>query len=305
LAYERIEVDINIWVTDTEDSSAPARQLIASTHMDENPQFSSDGRRIAFASNRTGPFQIWVANSDGSNPLPLTSFTSGFTNSPRWSPDGRRIVFASMQNNNRDLYSVSAEGGSFRRLTSDPSEEGRPSWSRDGRWIYCYSNRTGRNEIWKVPAEGGPAIQVTYDGGHESFESPDGKLLYYEDYGKTGLRSISTENSSESKAGTLVLGAVRPGFWAVAEKGIYFVDFDDRHAASQFINYFFVEGASEVPQPIKFYDFKTKKVGQIGSIQKPVIRPTPGFSVTWDGRTVAWSQVDQGESDLMMIENFR
>ena len=33
--------------------------------------------------------------------------------------------------------------------------------------------------------------------------------------------------------------------------------------------------------------------------------PIAGFSVTWDGRTVAWSQIDRRESDLMMVENFQ
>ncbi len=62
---------------------------------------------------------------------------------------------------------------------------------------------------------------------------------------------------------------------------------------------------SSIPPPIKFYDFQTRKITQIGAIEKGVIRGYPGFSVTWDGRYMAWSQVDQGESDLMMIENFR
>jgi Tol biopolymer transport system component len=289
-------------VKDTQDFSAAARRLIASTRSDDNPQFSPDGRRIAFVSDRSSGIdaQIRTANSDGLNPLPLTSLSGGSTNSPRWSPDGKRIAFSSKQNNSRDIYSVSADGGSLRQLTFEPFEEGRPSWSRDGRWIYCYSNRTGRNEIWKVPAEGGQAIQVTYDGGHESFESPDGKLLYYEDYGLKGLRSIPTDDSSGPREGAVLIGSVRPGFWAVAETGIYFVEFDDRQAASRFIFYYF-----DIREPIKFYDFKTKKFSQIGSIEKPVIRSTPSFSVTWDGRYFAWSQVDRMESDLMMIENFR
>ena len=58
-------------------------------------------------------------------------------------------------------------------------------------------------------------------------------------------------------------------------------------------------------QPIKFYDFETQKVIQIGLIEKRVLRQDPGFSVTWDGRYIAWSQIDRAESDLMMIENFR
>ena len=308
LAYERIALDTNIWVKDAQDSSAPIRKLIASTRFDDNPQFSPDGSRIAFVSGgfgRHGIEQIWVANRDGSKPLQLTSFSTGATNAPRWAPNGKSIVFASMQNGNRDLYSVSPDGSSFCRLTSEPSEEGRPSWSRDGHWIYCYSNRTGHLEIWKIPGDGGEALQVTKGGGHESFESPDGKLLYYEDFGVKGLHTISTENSSGPREGTVVLSSVRPGFWAVCEKGIYFVEFDDQHAASQFVYYNFVVGASNVSQPIKFYDFKTQKISQIGSIEKGVIRQAPSFSVTWDGRYIAWAQVDQGESDLMMIENFR
>ena len=54
-----------------------------------------------------------------------------------------------------------------------------------------------------------------------------------------------------------------------------------------------------------FYDFRTRKVTQIGAIEKEVSRSSGAFSVTWDGRYIAWSQIDRAESDLMMIENFR
>jgi Tol biopolymer transport system component len=306
LAYARPVFDTNIWVRETTTSVPPPHKLVPSTRPDTHPQFSPDGRRLAFTSERSGSFQIWVANSDGSNLLQLTTLARGFINAPRWSPDGKVIVFTAAQNNNQDIYSVPADGGSLRRVTSAASREGRPSWSRDGRWIYFYSNRTGRPEIWKIPAKGSEEIQVTTDGGHESFESPDGKLLYYEDYGVKGLRSLSTENSPAPREGSVVLGSVRPGFWAVAEKGIYFVELDDKSAAPQVAYYYFNVGtAVSTPPPIKFYDFRTGKITQIGVIEKGVIHGYPGFSVTWDGRYMAWSQVDQGESDLMMIENFR
>ena len=91
---------------------------------------------------------------------------------------------------------------------------------------------------------------MTTDGGHESFESPDGKLLYYEDYGVKGLRSLSTENSPGPREGTVVLGSVRPGYWAVAEKGIYFVELDDKSAAPQVAYYYFNVGtARQHPVP--------------------------------------------------------
>ena len=61
----------------------------------------------------------------------------------------------------------------------------------------------------------------------------------------------------------------------------------------------------KVSHPIQFYDFRTRKVTQIGLSKKRSAVPLAGFSVTWDGRYIAWSQIDHAESDLMMIENFR
>jgi hypothetical protein len=158
-----------------------------------------------------------------------------------------------------------------------------------------------------MPAEGGEAIQLTADGGHESFESPDGKLLYYEDFGVTGLRSISIETySGRPMKGSSILRAVQPGFWAVTEKGIYFVDFGNKDpAADDFLSSRFEAGVASVSKQIKFYDFRTHKITEIGRIERDVPSAIPGFSATWDGRTIAWLQIDQRESDLMMIENFR
>ena len=303
LAYAVRILDTNIWMRDMKESPPRSRRVIASTQAEANPQLSPDGRRIAFVSDRSGITQIYVADRDGSNLLPLTSFSAGFTNAPRWSPDSKQIVFASVQSSNRDLYTVSPDGSSARRLTSAPSEEGRPSWSRDGRWIYFYCDRTGQTEIWKIPAEGGEMVQVTKGGGHESFESPDGKLLYFEDYGVKGLQSISTETSVERKEGTMILKSVRPGYWAVTQKGIYFVEFDDRNADGYRLGRWFP--SLSVSHPIKFYDFRTRKVTPIGAIEKEVSRSSGALSVTWDGRYIAWSQIDRAESDIMMIENFR
>jgi len=306
LAYATVFSDTNIWTRDIEESPLRARKVIASSRGEYDPQFSPDGRRIAFQSDRSGSSQIYVADRDGSNVLPLTSFSGALTNAPRWSPDGKRIVFASLQNNNRELYTVSADGSSLHQLTQAPSNEGRPSWSRDGRWIYFYSDRTGQESIWRTPAEGGEWVQVTKGRGHESFESPDGKLLYYEDYGGKGLQSIPAERTAWPGEGTVVLPSVWPGSWAVAEKGIYYLKFDDRSADAYRIpkiDYQFT--TASVSYPIMLYDFLTPKEVQIGTIEKEVFRSGVVLSVTWDGRTIAWSQIDREESDIMMIENFR
>lgn len=83
---------------------------IASTKTDVNPQYSPDGQRIAFASNRTGNTEVWLCDADGGNQVQLTSF-GAHSASPRWSPDGGRIAFDSNKEGRWQIYVVDAAGG--------------------------------------------------------------------------------------------------------------------------------------------------------------------------------------------------
>src|SRR5262249_21943645 len=145
-------------------------------------QFSPDGRKIAFMSNRTGPWEIWLCDSDGSNLVRLTSFGGPIVGGPRWSPDGRRITLFSTTGVSGEfqIYMMDAAGGSPKRLSRDDGHKDfRPAWSRDGRWIYFGSTRSGTIQIRKIPAHGGVPVQITKNGGAEPVESPDGQMLYY------------------------------------------------------------------------------------------------------------------------------
>ncbi|HSA93477.1 MAG TPA: winged helix-turn-helix domain-containing protein, partial [Terriglobales bacterium] len=133
----------------------PASPLIVSTRKDEGPQYSPDGKRIVFQSTRSGFYEIWVCEADGSNPLQLTSFRGPLTGTPRWSPEGRQLVFDSRPDRYAHIFSIQAEGGAPRQLTSGDFNHVVPSWSRDGQWIYFASDRSGSWQVWKMPAAGG------------------------------------------------------------------------------------------------------------------------------------------------------
>jgi TolB protein len=83
---------------------------------DRYPAWSPDGRYLAFASNRTGVWGIYVMRADGSQVHLLTDGHAPAI-TPAWSPDGQHIVFAGRRGGKDDLYVMNADGSNVRRLT--------------------------------------------------------------------------------------------------------------------------------------------------------------------------------------------
>ena len=131
-----------------------AEPLVPSTFDDHTSDYSPNGKRLAFASTRSGAEEIFVANADGANPVQVTSTGGAMCSNPRWSPDGRTILFHARRDRSVDLFLLDPDSGKLDRLTDDPAWDGQANWSRDGRTIYFLSGRTGQNEIWKMPAAG-------------------------------------------------------------------------------------------------------------------------------------------------------
>src|SRR5438309_1865866 len=85
LAYSSFKIDDNIWRAN---SKQPLQSVISSSGRDLNAQYSPDGDKIAFASDRSGHLEIWVSSSQGNDPQQLTHFDGPHTGSPAWSPNG-------------------------------------------------------------------------------------------------------------------------------------------------------------------------------------------------------------------------
>jgi serine/threonine protein kinase len=279
LVFVRQMHDVNIWQAERlPDGSGygPSSPLVHSTREDANPQFSPDGRKIVFGSNRDGRKALWIADSDGSNPRLLSRKGGAFD----WSPDSSRIAFGYA---GIDLFVVDANGGQPVPLKTEDSGEGRPHWSRDGKWLYFHSDRSGASQIWKMPVAGGDPVQVTTVGGLEGWESPHGKMFYFVK-DAPGLWVVPTNGGKETR----VLDNVRAGCWALADAGIYYID-----------------SVTSTPPAIRFFDFSTRSIKQVLVPGRMRNTNDQNLTVTRDGRRIAWPQIDRDDADLMQIENFR
>jgi Tol biopolymer transport system component/DNA-binding winged helix-turn-helix (wHTH) protein len=180
LAYEQIHGNTNIWRLDLSQRQAQAEKVVASSREQTAPNYSPDGTKIAFMSNRSGNWEIWVSDSDGSNALQLSSFGIRATGTPRWSPDGKLIAFDSRVGGEANIYLVDPRGGVPHKLDIDVRGTNEPSWSHDGKWIYFVNGEDrGNPKIWKVGSTGGHAVQIAQHLGYLPYESSDGKYVYF------------------------------------------------------------------------------------------------------------------------------
>jgi dipeptidyl aminopeptidase/acylaminoacyl peptidase len=181
------------------DGAKPARPMFHARGTIADPQWSPDGTRLAFVSNRGTHSIVGVYSGDAAGIVWLSPATS-FDASPRWSPDGAQIAFtrvparggepASVLNPPPAPWSIrvaNARTGESKQVWASgnarrdamPSTDGGANlhWARNRITFVSYAD--GWPHLYSVPPDGGPATQLTkgrYMNEHISL-SPEGAYL--------------------------------------------------------------------------------------------------------------------------------
>ena len=148
----------------------------ADTRMLSQPAISATNIAFIYAQD------LWVANTDGSQPRRLT-VSEGIESNPVFSPDGKWIAFNGQYDGNTDVYIIPVEGGIPKRLTWHPSADQVRGFSPDGKSVLFISQRisfTSRYaQLFTVAVTGGPATQLEIPNAYYASYSADGKSMAY------------------------------------------------------------------------------------------------------------------------------
>ncbi len=159
-------------------AGAPTR-LTTNASVDRQPVVSPSGKKIAFASDRDGDFDVYVmkAAREGSTnpPVKLTRNTVPDT-LPDWAPVGGEIAFSRGAEGERDIYTMGTGGDDEAPIVTAAGDDSDPTFSPDGRQIAFASDRTGDGEIWVAGAEGAGPSNLTKSPSSEEIQ-PDWRPL--------------------------------------------------------------------------------------------------------------------------------
>jgi Tol biopolymer transport system component len=264
------------------------------------PDWSPDGKTIAFQSYRSGTFHIWAMNSDGAN---VRQLTSGYYDDrePQFSPNGAEIVFSSdrppvgssagVATGSYNIWVLTLATGQLTEVThsSGGADNYYPTWSPDGQQI-TFVNTT--HAIDTVAASGQGPITTLYSNPEDTFYSPtwspDGKSLAYTALVRQGTLTQLFVNGQAMSGEEDVFAF--PARWTSNDSLIY-------AASGKILRRDLTSGAvgtipfsarvsfNRASFPMKTYDFESTQQDPVTGVLTPELSP--------DGRHVVFVALNQ------------
>lgn len=298
LIYVQSTLSVDVVSVSLQDGSAGT--LISSGRYEGMAAWSAKAEKLAWVTNRSGPYEIWVRSTDGAERPVVTAeqFPDGLNKwfmNPALSPDGQRLIFARIDSNSMGrLWMISLSGGAPVQLTNVEADgESCGAWSPDGsRYVYLQVE-SGKKSLMTVKTSGNAApIELRKD---VSFYPPDwspaGDWITFRD--EKGWNLISPDGKT-----TKFLGKIATNHLAFSKDGklLYGIQTGDTEADRDRATLFSMNPVTLRQNVIK----------ELGKDLRPGSYFTPGirFSLAPDGKSIVYSTVKQ-RSDLWMLRGYR
>ncbi|MCU0621058.1 MAG: hypothetical protein MUC69_06105 [Gemmatimonadales bacterium] len=179
-----VQGDIGIWIKEL---PRGAFTRLTFGGQDRRPEWSPDGRTVAFIRDTLAGASVWARPADGSREPYRLSPPGIWAQGVTWSPDGTWLAIRTDNGDSThgDIVGIrlGADGTPAPPvpLVASPFGELHPAFSPDGKWLAYTSDESGVNEVFVRPFPNTTAArwQVSNGGGEQPQWSPDGRALFY------------------------------------------------------------------------------------------------------------------------------
>jgi Tol biopolymer transport system component/tRNA A-37 threonylcarbamoyl transferase component Bud32 len=298
LLYDQVTASLDVVSVSIGDGSA--KTLVSTGREEGMAAWSAKSDKLAWVTDRSGPYEIWVRGADRSERPRVTSaeFPDGknkwFLN-PAVSPDGERLIFTRISSDGTDrLWMISLAGGMPVRLTNaEPNAEDGSTWSPDGSRFVYRQWVAGKGSLMLVRTSGNATpIELRKDVRNNLPDwSPAGDWITFRD--EKGWNLISPDGKT-----TKFLGKIETSYLAFSKDGklLYGIQTGTTEADQDRATLFSLDPAT----------LKQKVIKELGKDLRPNSSFEPGirFSLAPDGKSIVYSTA-KSRSDLWMLQGFR
>ncbi|HEV7373153.1 MAG TPA: S41 family peptidase [Pyrinomonadaceae bacterium] len=171
----------DVWVLLSGGSGMPKNITRTSGAFERDPALSQDGGHIAYFSDATGEYELYVARSDGAGEAQrLTTLGRGFRYAPQWSPDSGKIAFTDVAGG---IFLTTLATREAKRIDTDAwSQQSQLAWSHDSTWLaYTKLGDNRLSSIWLYNTASGERRQVSggiFNDGSPAFDHRGDYLFF-------------------------------------------------------------------------------------------------------------------------------
>ncbi|MDO6428107.1 winged helix-turn-helix domain-containing protein [Thalassotalea sp. 1_MG-2023] len=259
--------------------------LIQSEFSHHHPHYSKQQNKIAYVSNESGFYELWLTDTSGKNRTQLT-FLERSIRYPRWSHDGSKIAFlAPIEGNESDrIYIYHMDTQKLSIVPSQHKEHNRPTWSWQDDAIISAVYESEYVDLHQIDITTGESKRLTFDGGRFGVMTSPSTLVYTAN--KKGLwqkeldNNLFNDNPLEKLSGKVFRVTYA---WEYTNQGIYYRKNYRRYHL------------------ISFYSFATQTITPLVKLPKGSLGSYTNLSTLASIDTLLFTQADSPQSDIKKL----
>jgi Tol biopolymer transport system component/DNA-binding winged helix-turn-helix (wHTH) protein len=261
--------------------------ILLSNFSQRQPHYSSISKQIAYLSNETGVYEIWLSNKQGKERKQLTSIGLNIS-FPRWSHDGKKLVFLAPLENQVGLkiYTIDVATKQLVLLNSPFQDHGRPTWSTNDDAIISAVSIADETDLHLISINTDHVERLTFDGGLFGNMIDKNKLIYSRSKGGLWQKTISGNTLASSVREVISSKRMKEKyFWVTTDDGIYYQ-----------------ENIRDGEQ-INFYDFASEDTKPLAKFPRDTFSYTSPLVVVQEDNKLIFAVLEYKQSDLQKLQH--